>query len=145
MSSDLTQREILTLIARAAFGLGLASVVYLSVVPAARMPSVDVWDKAQHTLAYLALMLAGGLGFRRRAARLWVALGLLALGGGLEILQTRLPMREGSVGDAFANAVGVVAGAAAIHMATWAARAARAAGRPAGRGNDSRRPHVSDD
>ncbi len=97
-------------VGRLAFAIGVAAVIYLSVVPTTSLPGVSLWDKAQHSLAYFCVMAAGAFGFRRQRTRLLLAIGLIALGAGLEVLQTHLPMRQGTLGDAMANGVGVIVG-----------------------------------
>jgi VanZ family protein len=113
--SSVIRRIPWTLLGRVLFALGVAAVVYLSVVPTTSLPAVSIWDKAQHALAYFCVMAAGALGFRRQRTRVLLAIGLVALGGGLELLQTQLPMRQGTLGDAIANALGVIAGFAVLH------------------------------
>lgn len=92
------------------FFAGLALVTVLSLIPATSVPKTfQFWDKAQHTLSYLALSVTGCLAFRQRIAG--VAVGLLAHGVVIEILQAALPAgRFGDVQDWLADAIGVLAG-----------------------------------
>jgi VanZ family protein len=70
-----------------------------------------VWDKLLHVVAYfgLALLASLALGGGRRA--LWAALALVAVGGGLELVQGLIG-RDMSLYDEIANILGVLAGVA---------------------------------
>ncbi|MGQ9860923.1 MAG: hypothetical protein ACUVSD_02790 [Thiobacillaceae bacterium] len=81
--------------------------VYLSLTPKPPPLGIQVWDKFTHTLAYLALTYWFAQLHERRLA---VALGMLALGGGLEIAQGYTGYRQASGLDMLANAIGVAAG-----------------------------------
>lgn len=72
--------------------------------------SLHIWDKLLHFTAYFGLagLAAVALGGGRRA--LWAALGLVALGGALEIIQG-MTGRDMSVYDEIANMFGAAAGA----------------------------------
>jgi VanZ family protein len=77
-----------------------------------------LWDKLDHFTAYFGLALLATLGWGLRRSLIWVFLGLVALGGGLELLQT-LMGRDGEWGDFFANDLGALLGltAAAAYLA----------------------------
>jgi VanZ family protein len=68
------------------------------------------WDKSLHFTAYfgLASMATVVLGVRRRT--LWALLGLIALGGALEILQG-FTGRDPDIFDELANTLGALSGA----------------------------------
>jgi VanZ family protein len=68
-----------------------------------------IWDKLDHFIAYFGLSLLGSLGWGLRRSLVWVLLGVVALGGGLEILQA-LVGRDGEWGDFAANDLGALAG-----------------------------------
>ena len=72
----------------------------------------NVWDKLQHFGAYA--LLAGLITVALEARRwwLWGLVGLVAFGGGLEILQG-LVGRDMSFRDEIANTLGVIAGGSA--------------------------------
>lgn len=74
-----------------------------------------VWDKLLHFTAYFGLAAIAylALGGRRRA--LWAALGLILLGGALEIVQGMVG-RDMSLWDEVANTFGAVSGAAAGYL-----------------------------
>jgi VanZ family protein len=101
-------------VALAAAGTLLAS---LKVPPGATL----LWDKAVHAAGYALLSLLalrathGGFVAPRPAPSAVAALLASAHGIGIEIMQDYIPWREGSVGDAVANVVGVLAALAA----TW--------------------------
>ena len=107
------------------FGAVLTLLVVIgSLLPARDLPSLFLSDKLQHLLAYLALTLwFGGLMAPRRY--LLLALGLLALGGGIEIVQGLMGLgREADWRDFLADALGIGLGlslcmAGLRHWAAW--------------------------
>ena len=68
-----------------------------------------LWDKLDHFTAYFGLALLATLGWGLRRSLVWVILGLMALGGSLEIVQS-LVGRDGEWGDFFANDLGTLVG-----------------------------------
>lgn len=94
---------------RAALVLTLGAVSWLALVPAPPPQADTGWDKANHLLAFavLALLASGGWGTGHRRL---IAIGLLAYGGLIELLQTQLPPRSGEWADLLADAVGVALG-----------------------------------
>ena len=68
-----------------------------------------MWDKLDHFTAYFGLALLSALAWGLRRSLIWLFLGLVALGGGLEILQTVVG-RDGELGDFFANDLGIATG-----------------------------------
>ncbi len=99
-------------------------VVIASLVPARDLPRLHISDKVEHVAAYLALSLwFGGLLAPRNYFRL--ALGLLALGGGIEIAQGLMGLgRTADWYDFYADALGVALGlslcmAGLRHWAVW--------------------------
>ena len=107
------------------FGAALTLLVVIaSLVPARDLPHLRVSDKLEHLLAYLALALwFGGLVPPRGYLRL--ALGLVALGGGIEIAQGLMGLgRQAGWRDFEADALGVALGlslciAGLRHWAVW--------------------------
>lgn len=81
--------------------------IYLSLTPKPPPAAMQIWDKSSHTLGYLVLAYWFAQLHERRLA---VALGMLALGGGLEIAQGYTGYRQASALDMLANAVGVAVG-----------------------------------
>jgi len=83
-----------------------------------RLEGPFLWDKLDHFIAYFGLALLATLGWGLRRSLLWVFLGVLALGAGLEGLQA-LVGRDAEWGDMLANSLGAVAGLAlaAIYLA----------------------------
>lgn len=73
---------------------------------------INVWDKALHFTAYFGLAMMATIAVRAKPRRfLWWALGLIVLGGVLEIAQG-LTGRDADIWDEVANTLGVVCGAA---------------------------------
>jgi len=96
-------------IRRALFGLGLAVILILALMPASTSPD---WfpqaDKLRHASAFAVLWL---LGMRSRLMRPGgLSLGLLALGVAIEVAQSFTPDREPSGWDVLADAVGIALG-----------------------------------
>ncbi len=79
---------------------------------------LEVWDKALHFIAYFGLALMATVAVRAdRRARWWV-LGLIALGGVLEIVQFYVG-RDAELLDEVANTLGVLTGWAGGAIGVW--------------------------
>ena len=102
---------ILQRLARIAFALGVLLIVYLSLIPTEELPSLGLWDKLEHALAYGLVAVTGGIGWAGRG-RAWtlLAAGLVALGVLLEFLQSFVPGRFTDPGDALSNLIGTLLG-----------------------------------
>ena len=70
-----------------------------------------MWDKLDHFIAYFGLSMLSTLAWGLRRSLAGLFLGLVALGGGLEILQS-LVGRDGEWGDFIANDLGILLGLA---------------------------------
>lgn len=93
------------------WGLMLAAVVVLSLVPPAPLPMPRHGDKVEHLLAYAALSAGLVQLLVRRWPLLAAGIGLMLLGALLEWAQGRLTVtRLADPADALANALGVVLG-----------------------------------
>jgi len=102
---------------RLAFWVAVAGVGVGSLTPTPYLPpqAFDIWDKAQHALAFVLL---GGLGlsaFPQRAQH--VLAGLLVYGGLIELAQAATGWRVGDWLDWLADAVGV--GAVYLGRILW--------------------------
>jgi VanZ family protein len=93
---------------RLVFGIAVAAVVILSLLPGEYLPQVRISDKLEHVIAYGCLMFAGALAFPSMRATLRLAVLLPLLGIALEFGQMLVPGRTAEVGDAVADTVGVV-------------------------------------
>lgn len=91
------------------FVLGCITILWLSLAPAEGLPSVSLWDKLEHAIAYLGLAVLGGLAF---PDHLWrMAGGLFTFGVGAEVFQASMALgRHGDPADALANTAGIAAG-----------------------------------
>ncbi len=98
---------------RISFAVAALLVTLVSLMPKDVMPPAGGPDKLLHVVAYLSLGLLGGLGYRGMRSALLLALGLMALGGALELAQMLVPGRFASVADSLANCLGTVLGLAA--------------------------------
>ena len=88
------------------------AIVVTSLLPSSSLPSVQVWDKFEHAVAYFVLAAwFGGIVRPDRYGRL--ALALLALGVAVEVFQQAMGLgRTAELRDVLANAVGIVLGLA---------------------------------
>ena len=96
--------------ARAAFWLATAAVLALTLLPGPLLPRdpFNLWDKAQHTLAFAVLTGLAMLGWSQPALRWRILLSLVALGGAIEVAQHLSGWRHGDWADWGADALGVV-------------------------------------
>jgi VanZ family protein len=95
-------------IAQVGFATLLTFVIYVSLAPAPAVPPAGEADKVAHFGAYALLQLLAATAFCWRGSLLHVALALIALGGGLELIQTQIPSRSAEWLDFAANTVGVL-------------------------------------
>lgn len=69
----------------------------------------NIWDKLLHFTAYFGLCVMTTVAVRANQRALWWALGLVLMGGALEIVQG-LTGRDADIFDEVANSLGVVCG-----------------------------------
>jgi hypothetical protein len=103
-----------------AWAMTLAAVVAGELLPGGSAPmrlmgSLPLGPHGLHFGAYAALGALAVMGFSGRWAAASAA-ALVAVGGGLELLQTLVPGREGEWRDVAANTAGVAAGFAAAWL-----------------------------
>lgn len=93
---------------QAALAVLLATVLWLALTPQPPAGASLGWDKANHAAAFatLALVATRAFGQAWRA----IALGLLAYGGLIEVLQSFTPTRQAEWADLLADAVGIAIG-----------------------------------
>jgi VanZ family protein len=92
----------------ALYAVAAAVLLYLCLAPSKALPSVNVWDKAEHAIAWAVLAGSGLILFPRHPAR--IAVFALAFGALVEILQGALPFgRDMDIMDLVADSVGVAA------------------------------------
>lgn len=70
-----------------------------------RLPGPFLWDKLDHFTAYFGLSLLATLGWGLRRSLIWIFLGVLAMGAGLEGLQGLIG-RDPEWSDMLANSIG---------------------------------------
>lgn len=94
--------------------LAMLSVISFLALSPAPPASIDTgWDKLNHLAAFAALAFAAALSAQasaRHAHR--SALALLAYGGLIEVLQNRMPPRQGEWADLLADSIGILLGLA---------------------------------
>ena len=98
---------------RVSFFLLLALVSYLSLRSRVQGIDIQLNDKVGHALAYLALIVNGGLAFGKKRLLL-LAIGLFLFGLLIEFLQGLVPGRTSSFYDLVANSSGIVIGLAIL-------------------------------
>ena len=93
----------------------ITGVVILSLVPPPDMDLPKGFDKVEHFIAYFVLSASAVQLFASRHALLWIGLGMVALGVGLEFAQhLATTSRTMDQADAWADLFGVVAGLATV-------------------------------
>lgn len=98
------------LLSRLAFAASVVVVCVLSLLPADDLPSIDLWDKYEHFLAYGELAFLGLIAFPGKRWAIAIILFLVAQGALIEIFQTFVPGRNGDLLDLIANAIGLLIG-----------------------------------
>ena len=106
---------------RAVLALLLAVTSWLALTPAPPPEADLLWDKLNHFVAFASLAVAGYMGFQRRW--LAVALGLLAYGGLIELLQSFTPTRVAEWVDLLADGIGIGLGLVLAAVLGWWAAA----------------------
>ena len=92
---------------------GVTVLVVVCLLPTTDLPKVDLDDKIEHALAFVLLAGSAVQLFERWRALLVVALGLLALGIGIEFAQAAFTTtRAMAAGDVVADAIGIAVGIA---------------------------------
>lgn len=89
-----------------------------SVLPAFAPPDQYNIDKIIHGSAYAFLMFLACFYTENKKARLAFFMFLILLGGGIEIAQTYIPPRSGTIGDFAADFIGTIVGVLAMVIVT---------------------------
>jgi VanZ family protein len=84
----------------------LLVITWLALTPQPPRQASLGWDKANHFCAFAALAVMARLA-RPRLSWFQVAVGLIAYGGAIELIQSQLPPREGDWFDLLADSVGI--------------------------------------
>ena len=87
----------------------LALVIWGELTPSPPSLEVHVWDKILHFTAYFGLAVMATIAVRADRRAIWWAVGLVLLGGLLEILQG-LTGRDADIWDEVANSLGALSG-----------------------------------
>ena len=85
------------------------SVIALSVLPGAADLRMNLSDKTGHTIAYLVLTIWFA-GVYNKSRYPWIVIGLIALGGVLELMQGQFFNRSAEFADLVANCIGIIVG-----------------------------------
>lgn len=111
----------------AAYSTAVLVLLYLTLAPQEALPPQEnIWDKAEHAIAWGVLAAAGLLFWPERPGR--VAAFALGLGAVVEVLQAGLPFgRHGDVRDLFGDGVGVLVAMAFWALVRWAGGRSRLA------------------
>ena len=95
--------------------LAVLGTIVVCLIPPPPIPLPENSDKVEHFLAYFLLASSAVQIYQRRAALILAAVGLIALGIGIEFAQGALTVnRMADPMDALANSVGVLAGTAIV-------------------------------
>ena len=90
----------------------------LALLPPDFLPAIEHhfswWDKALHAAAFAGLCLIGSWAYLDQSYSL--ILGLIVLGGAIELAQFATGWRHMSFGDFVANAVGIMIGRFTFHL-----------------------------
>lgn len=117
MNSQQSSLEWLVWLWRAAFAVLLIAVAYLALSPSPPHAIDTGWDKLNHALAFCALAISCCFSGPRSAR--WLALtavGMLAFGGAIEIVQLQVPGRNSEWADLLADGVGISAALLAVRL-----------------------------
>jgi VanZ family protein len=100
------------------FGFGLVLTTVLLLMPSYTVPKAfNFYDKAQHSLVFVTLTLAGLMAFPNRVKA--VCFGLCFYGGLMEVCQSQLTTtRHGDVVDWLADSAGMAVGLAIYLVAS---------------------------
>lgn len=112
LSNAMIQHNTRVIILRSLFWAGIIVLAVVSVVPRDVLPPLgfNMWDKFQHILAYAILSFFGGMAYPGKKCFIVIFLGLVVLGGVLEVIQSFVPNREARIADTVANTIGAVTG-----------------------------------
>lgn len=92
---------------------GVTILIVVCLLPSPDLPKLDVSDKLEHALAFVLLAGSAVQLFERWRALAAVAIGLLALGIGIEFAQALFTTTRAMEGaDVVADAIGIVVGCA---------------------------------
>lgn len=105
-----------SLLSKFAFWVCLLSVVILSLMPTDQLPAEVglVWDKAQHALGFVLLTVLGLMAYPDQ--RMWLVIGLVVTGAGIEWTQDATGWRHGDVMDWIADNIGIAIGLLAARL-----------------------------
>lgn len=89
----------------------------MAFIPSTEIPDAfNLWDKAQHALAFALLTITGNLAYPKLIKAVYV--GLIVYGAAIEVFQSTLTStRFGEVSDLLADSVGVAIGLAVYFAA----------------------------
>jgi len=90
------------------YGIAVGVLLFMTLAPPNLLPTVNIWDKAEHAIAWLVLAGLGLVLFPRHVVR--IALFSLGVGVLVELLQaTPMIARDGDIRDVLADSVGIAA------------------------------------
>jgi VanZ family protein len=99
----------------------LGTLAWMSLTPTRELPTVNMWDKSEHFIAYAVLATVCLTLFPGRLAR--IVAGCIGFGVAIEILQAIMGFgRDGDWRDALANSIGVLLAVGVERLARWLAR-----------------------
>ena len=91
------------------FGACLVFTVMMALIPGDALMQFNLWDKAQHALAFAVLTLTGSLAYANKTKAVYI--GLILYGVIIEVMQNVLTStRFSGVSDVLADGVGMAIG-----------------------------------
>ena len=91
------------------FGACLVFTIVMALIPSDVLMQFNLWDKAQHALAFAVLTLTGSLAYANKTKVVYI--GLILYGVIIEVMQNTLTStRFGGVSDILADSVGMAIG-----------------------------------
>jgi VanZ family protein len=96
------------------YGVAVAVLLFLTLAPGDDLPKEQLWDKAEHAIAWFVLAAIGLAFWPARPGR--IAAFCVGLGAMVEVLQWGMPFgRDGDVRDLLSDSIGV-----AVALVIWA-------------------------
>lgn len=109
---------------RIVFVLCILAVGVFSVVPEQFVPGMGLSDNSRHFAAYALITFLGLSACRSLRAAAGVIVGVIVMGGALELAQLYMPSRAGDLTEFWYNCLGVLVGAAlmSLRFLPWSPR-----------------------
>ena len=114
--SEKLHSPMFLLLARIGLGVNVLAISLLAFLPGQDLPSISVWDKANHFVAFFVLSVLLWCCYIKPKPVKQVILPLVGYGFFIEIVQSILPSRYFSLLDVFADSVGIAIGLGVVFL-----------------------------